>query len=56
MKDWHKGWMNTWMICPNDHGTYKGYTAPDCALDGRCLACGAELEGFRIINREGANA
>jgi hypothetical protein len=47
--DWSKGWMNTFMVCPNNCGTERGYTANDAKLFGRCLICGTEMEGFRLI-------
>lgn len=54
MSNWGQGWMNTWMTCPDGHGIERGYTAPDAELFGRCLDCGKELEGFRVLTKEKA--
>lgn len=47
--DWGNGWMNTWLTCPDGHGISKGYTHPDISIDERCMDCGKELEGFRLL-------
>ena len=47
--EWNNGWMNTWLTCPNGHGVDKGYTSPELALEGKCPECGAEFEGFRLL-------
>lgn len=51
---WNNGWMNTWLTCPKGCGVSKGYTAPEISIDERCMFCGEELEGFRILKKENA--
>jgi hypothetical protein len=52
MKDWHRGWLNTFMYCPNGCGVLRTYLGSAFPLKGQCFDCASEMEGFRIIEKE----
>lgn len=51
---WLDGWMNYWMICPKGHGISKGYMSYELTFEEKCMDCGMELEGFRVLKKEDA--
>jgi hypothetical protein len=51
MNDWTKGWINEFYSCPTCNATSRGYSAPEIPLGDRCLGCGTEMEGFRLITK-----
>lgn len=52
VRDWHKGWMNTVLVCPNKCGVLRTYLAPNFQLEGICIDCGSEMEGVRVMDKE----
>lgn len=38
--------------CPNGHGRFSGYLAPEESLEYSCPECGSEMFGYRITKKE----
>jgi hypothetical protein len=45
--------MNNFSVeCPDGHGKFSGYLAPELPLKYSCPVCGIEMLGYRILSND----